>query len=138
MGRNLFIQPAIASAWLIAARAGALCQQDHLLCPGFGLLRLASQEYNYDLNFGEIARIWRAGCIIRASLLSDITAAFERNPDLANLLLDDAFRQAVDRPRRLPGAKWCSSAIGLGIPVLAPPPRWLISMPIAASACPPT
>ncbi len=62
---------------------------------GFGLLKLASKEYNYDLNYAGIARIWRAGCIIRAGLLNDITSAFERNPELPNLLLDEAFRATV-------------------------------------------
>ncbi len=45
---------------------------------------------------GGIAKIWRAGCIIRADLLSDIMHAYRRDPDLVNLLLDDAFREAVE------------------------------------------
>ena len=83
-----------------------------------GLLRIASNEYQYNLDLGEIARIWRAGCIIRASLLGDITSAFRRDPQLTNLLLDPAFREAVESRQ----AAWRSvvqTAVGLGIPGLA-------------------
>jgi 6-phosphogluconate dehydrogenase len=58
---------------------------------GFSMLRLASKEYDYQLNYAEIARIWRGGCIIRARFLNDITLAYTRNPDLTNLMLDDEF-----------------------------------------------
>ena len=67
---------------------------------------------------GVIAKIWRAGCIIRASLLGDITAAYDRNPDLVNLLLDDAFRDAIER-RQEAWRFFVQTAVGLGIPVLA-------------------
>ncbi|MBW6474071.1 MAG: NADP-dependent phosphogluconate dehydrogenase [Anaerolineaceae bacterium] len=63
---------------------------------GMGMLRLASKEYQYNLKFGEIAKIWRAGCIIRASLLEDIMAAYQRNPGLSNLLLDNTFKHAIE------------------------------------------
>ena len=62
---------------------------------GFALLRAASAEYGYDLAYGEIARIWRGGCIIRAALLEDIRAAFGAEPQLTNLLMDKAFSAAV-------------------------------------------
>ena len=55
---------------------------------GMSLLRMASAEYGYDIDPGEVARIWRAGCIIRAALLGDIRDAFRRDPHLVNLLLD--------------------------------------------------
>jgi 6-phosphogluconate dehydrogenase len=58
---------------------------------GFAQLRVASKENNWDLPFGEIASIWRAGCIIRARFLQKITDAYERDADLANLLLDQYF-----------------------------------------------
>jgi 6-phosphogluconate dehydrogenase len=85
---------------------------------GLGLLRLASDEYKYGLHLGELAKIWRAGCIIRASLLNDIMAAYDRNPGLVNLLLDKAFRKAVESRQ----ASWrfvVQTAVGMGIPVLA-------------------
>lgn len=62
---------------------------------GFGMLRTASEEYGYQLDFGDIARIWRGGCIIRAVFLNDIRAAFAAEPDLPNLLLAPYFRDAV-------------------------------------------
>lgn len=85
---------------------------------GMALMRLASAEYKYDLRPGAIARIWRAGCIIRASLLGEITASYDRNPSLPNLLLDDAFRDALER-RQETWRMAVQNAIGMGIPVLA-------------------
>jgi 6-phosphogluconate dehydrogenase len=85
---------------------------------GLALLRLASQEYKYDLRPGAIVKIWRAGCIIRAALLGDIMTAFRRDPQLVNLLLDEAFRDAIKRRQQ----SWrfvVQTAVGLGIPVLA-------------------
>jgi 6-phosphogluconate dehydrogenase len=67
---------------------------------------------------GEIAKIWRAGCIIRADLLNDIMNAYRRDPNLVNLLLDDAFREAVESRQEA----WrfvVQTAVGMGIPVLA-------------------
>lgn len=85
---------------------------------GFALLRQASVEYDYGLDYGEIARIWRAGCIIRARFLNDITAAFRAEPDLPNLLVAPFFRQAVGSRQ----ARWrtvVGTAIELGIPTPA-------------------
>ena len=85
---------------------------------GLGLLQIASIEYNYDLRLGDIARIWRAGCIIRADLLNDISKAYEKSPKLINLLMNDSFRKAVESRQ----ASWrfvVKTAIGLGIPMLA-------------------
>ncbi|MFW3394777.1 NADP-dependent phosphogluconate dehydrogenase [Enterococcus faecium] len=58
---------------------------------GFAQLRVASEEFDWDLPFGEIAKIWRAGCIIRARFLQKITDAYDKNPEIENLLLDDYF-----------------------------------------------
>jgi 6-phosphogluconate dehydrogenase len=85
---------------------------------GLGLLKIASDEYKYELQMGSIARIWRAGCIIRASLLGDIMTAYQRNPALVNLLLDDSFRAAVES-RQAALRLVVQTAIGMGIPVLA-------------------
>ena len=85
---------------------------------GLNLMGMASEEYKYDLQMGEIAKIWRAGCIIRASLLGDITKAYERQPGLDNLLLDDFFRNGVES-RQEAWRFFVQSAIGMGIPVLA-------------------
>ena len=58
---------------------------------GFQLMKLAAKEHNWTLDFASIAKIWRAGCIIRAVFLQSITEAFERNEDLENLFLDEFF-----------------------------------------------
>ncbi len=101
-----------------AARAALYASKITSYAQGLGLLRIASNEYKYDLHLGDIAKIWRAGCIIRASLLGDIMAAYQRDPGLVNLLLDEAFRSAVESRQ----ADWryvVQTAVGLGIPVLA-------------------
>jgi 6-phosphogluconate dehydrogenase len=101
-----------------AARAALYASKICSYAQGMGLLKIASDEYKYDLRLGEIAKLWRAGCIIRASLLGDITAAFRRNTGLVNLLLDDAFRGAVEA--RQEALRFVvRTAVGLGIPVLA-------------------
>jgi len=85
---------------------------------GMAMLRLASEEYGYDLNLGEVAAIWRAGCIIRARFLNRITDAFTRNPALPNLLLDEELGASVRE--RLPAWRHVvQTAVGLGIPVPA-------------------
>ncbi len=85
---------------------------------GIHLLRLASEEYGYGFHPGGIAKIWRAGCIIRANMLGDIMAAFDRDESLENLLLDQKFRETIGERQEA----WrfaIQSAIGLGIPVPA-------------------
>jgi 6-phosphogluconate dehydrogenase len=62
---------------------------------GYMLLREASREYGYELNFGSIALMWRGGCIIRSRFLGDIKKAFDKNPKLENLLLDEFFQNAM-------------------------------------------
>ena len=63
---------------------------------GYMLMRAAASEYGWDLNYGGIALMWRGGCIIRSRFLGDIKAAFDKNPDLINLLLDPFFTSAID------------------------------------------
>src|SRR5690606_27669323 len=64
---------------------------------GFAQLRAASNEYNWGLNYGEIAMIWRGGCIIRAQFLQKIKEAYDRNPVLDNLLLYEYFKGIAER-----------------------------------------
>lgn len=85
---------------------------------GFALLRAASREYDYSLNYGKIARIWRGGCIIRARFLDEIRVAFERDPDLSNLLLDPALGGAVQE-RQGALRRVIQLAVQNGIPCLA-------------------
>ncbi len=85
---------------------------------GFMLLRSASHAFGWNLDFGTIAGLWRAGSIIRSRFLNDITGAYRRDPNLTNLLLDDFFRgettAAIDGLRRT-----VSRAAIAGIPVPA-------------------
>jgi 6-phosphogluconate dehydrogenase len=101
-----------------AARHALYASKITSYAQGMAMLRIASKEYDYGINPGSVARIWRAGCIIRASLLGDIRRAFDRDPSLVNLLLDDAFRDAI--AERQDGWRHAvQAAIGLGIPVPA-------------------
>ncbi len=62
---------------------------------GFSLFREASKEYGWELNYGEIAKIFRGGCIIRAQFLNQINSAYEKNPKLVNLMLEDYFKDII-------------------------------------------
>ena len=64
---------------------------------GFMLLREAAKEYHWKLNYGAIAMVWREGCIIRSAFLGKIKAAFDHNPELTNLLLDDLDKELEHR-----------------------------------------
>src|SRR6476660_5598986 len=64
---------------------------------GYMLMRAAAKEYNWNLNYGGIALMWRGGCIIRSRFLGRIKEAFEKNPKLSNLLLDDFFSGALNK-----------------------------------------
>jgi len=64
---------------------------------GFMLLREAAKEYHWNLNYGGIALVWRAGCIIRSAFLGKIKAAFDQNSKLENLLLDPYFTGVIER-----------------------------------------
>ncbi|WP_246943798.1 NADP-dependent phosphogluconate dehydrogenase [Bacillus pinisoli] len=63
---------------------------------GFAQMRAASEEYNWNLNYGEIAMIFRGGCIIRAQFLQKIKEAYDQDPKLANLLLDPYFKEILE------------------------------------------
>jgi 6-phosphogluconate dehydrogenase len=85
---------------------------------GLSLLRMASQEFHWDMDLAQIVPVWRAGCIIRASLLGDITNAYRQRPDLSNLMLYESFTDAILRRE----AAWrlvVQTAVGLGIPMLS-------------------
>jgi 6-phosphogluconate dehydrogenase len=85
---------------------------------GYMMMRAAAQEYNWDLNFGGIALMWRGGCIIRSVFLGEIKHAYERNPELTNLLLDPYFKTEVGNAQ----SAWrrvVAKAVMHGIPVPA-------------------
>lgn len=85
---------------------------------GYDLMMEAAKEYNWNLNYGGIALMWRGGCIIRSRFLGDIKTAFDNNPKLENLLLDPFFKNAVESAQE----SWrrvCATAMQNGIPVPA-------------------
>jgi len=63
---------------------------------GYVLMRYAAEEYGWNLNYGGIALMWRGGCIIRSIFLGKIKEAFDKNPKLTNLLLDDFFKEKIE------------------------------------------
>ncbi len=85
---------------------------------GMALLRTASETFHWDLHLGEIARIWKGGCIIRAQFLDGIREAYAKRPTLPSLLLDERFREAMANSQ--PGFRRAIAfAQSLGIPCLA-------------------
>ncbi|MFV0443297.1 MAG: decarboxylating NADP(+)-dependent phosphogluconate dehydrogenase [Planctomycetaceae bacterium] len=83
---------------------------------GYVQLDAAAREFGWKLNNGNIALLWRGGCIIRSRFLGDIKAAFDKNPQLENLLLDDFFKTAVEKAQ----PSWrrvVATAVELGLPV---------------------
>jgi 6-phosphogluconate dehydrogenase len=86
---------------------------------GMALLMQASRKYEYNLNLETVARIWRGGCIIRAALLEHIRSAYQSNPYLENMLLDDYLgRAVVDREKDLRYIVCTGVALGLPVPGL--------------------
>ena len=101
---------------ITAIRDALYCSKICSYAQGFQLMREAQKEYDWKLNFGEIAQIWRGGCIIRAAFLQKITEAYQREPELSNLLLDQYFRECIDKYQ----ANWrkvISIAVAYGVPV---------------------
>ncbi|TVR51268.1 MAG: decarboxylating NADP(+)-dependent phosphogluconate dehydrogenase [Spirochaetaceae bacterium] len=85
---------------------------------GYMLMREAATDNGWNLNFGGVAMMWRGGCIIRSVFLGKIKDAFDKNPNLTNLLLDDHFHGVIDRCQ----GSWrhvVSQAVQMGIPVPA-------------------
>ena len=85
---------------------------------GYMLMHEAARQYGWNLNYGSIALMWRGGCIIRSAFLGNIKQAFDKNPKLTNLLLDDFFHNAIHEAQ----AGWrkvVTKAIELGVPTPA-------------------
>jgi 6-phosphogluconate dehydrogenase len=85
---------------------------------GYMLMRAAAKQYGWNLNNGGIALMWRGGCIIRSAFLGDIKKAFDKNPNLDNLLLDPFFKKAIKGCTRS-WRKVVATAVKKGIPVPA-------------------
>ena len=85
---------------------------------GYTLMRSAAKTYNWNLNYGGIALMWRGGCIIRSVFLGKIKEAFDNNPELSNLLLDPYFKEKIEKAQN-GWRRVCSAALINGIPVPA-------------------
>ncbi|MBW4661912.1 MAG: decarboxylating NADP(+)-dependent phosphogluconate dehydrogenase [Drouetiella hepatica Uher 2000/2452] len=107
-----------ATAFITKVRDALYCSKICSYAQGMALLAKASQEYGYNLDLGECARIWKGGCIIRARFLNKIKRAFDENPQLPNLLLAPEFKQTI-LDRQDAWREVLMTAAKLGIPVPA-------------------
>ena len=110
-------------ALISAIRDALYCSKICSYAQGFQLMRAAQVDYKWKLNFGEIAKIWRGGCIIRAAFLQKITEAYTRKPDLANLLLDPYFNKTFKGAQ----ANW-RRVIALAVECGVPTPTFSASL----------
>ena len=85
---------------------------------GYNLMMEAAKEYKWNLNYGGIALMWRGGCIIRSAFLADIKKAFDKNPELPNLLLDPFFKEKIESAQE-GWRRVCATALSNGMPVPA-------------------
>jgi 6-phosphogluconate dehydrogenase len=99
-------------------RAALYCAKACSYAQGMNLLRNASNIREWGINLGELARIWKAGCIIRAQFLGRIKEAYDRDPNLTNLLIDSGFRKELGE-RQDGWRSTVAQAIGAGVPVMA-------------------
>ncbi|MBS1831894.1 MAG: NADP-dependent phosphogluconate dehydrogenase [Acidobacteria bacterium] len=108
--------PADKKAFIAAIHDALYCSKICAYAQGFQLMREAQKEYNWKLHFGEIAQIFRGGCIIRARFLQKITEAYARDGELVNLLLDPFFTSEIARTQ----SNWRSviaAAAQAGVPI---------------------
>jgi 6-phosphogluconate dehydrogenase len=106
------------AAFITKVRDALYCSKICSYAQGMALLAKASKEFNYNLNLGECARIWKGGCIIRARFLNKIKHAFDENGQLPNLLLAPEFKQTI-LDRQDAWREVLMTAAKLGIPVPA-------------------
>jgi 6-phosphogluconate dehydrogenase len=105
-------------AFIEDVRRALYCSKMISYAQGYMLLRAAEKDQGWHLNMGGIALMWRGGCIIRSVFLGNIKAAFDKNANLANLLLDDFFSSALNKYQ----ASWRKAivhAIEIGVPTPA-------------------
>ena len=103
-----------------AVRAALYASKIVSYAQGMELLGAAGAEYKWNLNFGDIATIWRGGCIIRAKFLNRIVEAYERNPSLKNLLLDQYFTDIIAKTQENWRVAVCTAIQhGVAVPAFA-------------------
>ncbi|NJK36747.1 MAG: decarboxylating NADP(+)-dependent phosphogluconate dehydrogenase [Oscillatoriales cyanobacterium RM2_1_1] len=101
-------------------RDALYCSKICSYAQGMALLSKASKEFNYNLDLGETARIWKGGCIIRAGFLNKIKHAFDQNRDLPNLLLAPEFKQTIlDRQEAWREVLVTSNTLGIPVPAFS-------------------
>ncbi|MDJ0518415.1 MAG: decarboxylating NADP(+)-dependent phosphogluconate dehydrogenase [Okeania sp. SIO2F4] len=109
-----------AQAMINKVRDALYCSKICSYAQGMALLAAASKEFNYNLNLGESARIWKGGCIIRAGFLNKIKKAFDENPSLPNLLLAPEFKQTIlDRQDAWREVVGLAGQLGLPVPAFS-------------------
>ncbi|HMP75179.1 MAG TPA: decarboxylating NADP(+)-dependent phosphogluconate dehydrogenase [Kiritimatiellia bacterium] len=106
------------AAWIKALQRALYASKIVSYAQGYQLMRAVSKEFNWNLNYGGIALMWRGGCIIRSAFLGDIKKAFKRNPELVNLLLDPFFTRAARRAQT-GWRKVVAAAVKIGVPMPA-------------------
>ncbi|MDO4432681.1 MAG: NADP-dependent phosphogluconate dehydrogenase [Aerococcaceae bacterium] len=110
------IADADKAEWIEAIRQALYFSKIMSYAQGFSQMKAASDTYNWNLQYGEIAKIFRAGCIIRAKFLQKITDAYAKNPALENLMLDEYFLDIVSQ-NQAAVRRVVSLAVQAGIPV---------------------
>jgi 6-phosphogluconate dehydrogenase len=109
-----------AKAFINKVRDALYCSKMCSYAQGMALLSKASSEFNYNLNLGETARIWKGGCIIRAGFLNKIKKAFDENSTLSNLLLAPEFKQTIlDRQEAWREVLVTANQLGIAVPAFS-------------------
>ena len=93
--KPLTLTAAEKAAWIENIRCALLASKIVSYAQGYTLMKAAAKTYGWNLNYGGIALMWRGGCIIRSVFLGKIKDAFDKNPDLTNLLLDPYFTEKI-------------------------------------------
>ncbi|MCL2929989.1 MAG: decarboxylating NADP(+)-dependent phosphogluconate dehydrogenase [Trichodesmium sp. St18_bin3_1_1] len=107
-------------AMINKVRDALYCSKICSYAQGMALLAQASRQFDYKLNLGECARIWKGGCIIRAGFLNKIKKAFDENPALPNLLLAPEFKQTIlDRQNAWREVVGLAGELGLPVPAFS-------------------
>ncbi|WP_440682771.1 decarboxylating NADP(+)-dependent phosphogluconate dehydrogenase [Cysteiniphilum halobium] len=96
-GKKSYDKLTVSDKWLHDLQQSLLFAKIISYAQGYMLMQEASKHYNWDLNYGDIALMWREGCIIRSMFLDKIKAAFDNNVQLQNLLFDDYFKEIISK-----------------------------------------
>ncbi|HEY5715747.1 MAG TPA: NADP-dependent phosphogluconate dehydrogenase [Psychromonas sp.] len=112
------IRPEDRALWIDKLADALYCSKICSYAQGFELMSAAEKEYNWQLDYLSIAKIWRAGCVIRANFLNDIAKAYQTQPELLNLMLAESFTDSLAKGQ-LAWREVLTKAIMQGLPMLA-------------------